>query len=337
MGPSEGFGVRSGRGGYLIHAIFDARSRGEGEGTKEGRTKVEGAIGSLGAEAGKLVSLVFYRGFARFRDMLLEFTKMNGAGNDFILLDNRDQRIRLQPNQVVKLCDRHRGIGADGVFLLIPCRSGKADWAWEFYNSDGGTAEMCGNGARCFARFGQRLTGIGGQVTFETGAGVIRATFEGDRVTVNLTEPRELRLAQKVSLSAGTETVHSLNTGVPHAVIFVEDTEKAMVGTLGPEIRYHPHFAPKGTNVNFAQWLGSGSIRVRTYERGVEGETLACGTGVTAAALIAARIHRFPSPVAVQVRGGDTLEVSFVEAGDGYKDVRLTGPADFVFEGKVEI
>jgi diaminopimelate epimerase len=238
---------------------------------------------------------------------------------------------------VARLCDRHRGIGADGLFLLIPCASGKADWAWEFYNSDGGTAEMCGNGARCFARFIQRLTGVSDQVTFETGAGVIRGLFDGDRVTVNLTDPRDLRLGEKIHLSQGTETVHSLNTGVPHAVILVSDADKAMVQPIGSEVRYHSHFAPKGTNVNFVQLLGPGSIRVRTYERGVEGETLACGTGVTASALVTARLNRWTSPLAVQVQGGDILQVSFKEENGIFKEVRLQGPAEFVFEGRIEL
>jgi diaminopimelate epimerase len=269
--------------------------------------------------------------------MVLQFTKMNGAGNDFILVDNRDRRLQLASEQVVRLCDRHRGIGADGLFLLIPCASGKADWAWEFYNSDGGRAEMCGNGARCFARFAQRLTGAAGSLSIETGAGVIRATFDGERVTVNFTPPRDLRLAEKISLSSGTETVHSVNTGVPHAVLFVADADEAMVASIGAEIRYHPHFAPKGTNANFVQLLGPNSIRVRTYERGVEGETLACGTGVTAAALITARISRFQSPISVRVQGGDILKVSFKDDGNVFTDVQLNGPADFVFEGRLEL
>ena len=269
--------------------------------------------------------------------MLLEFTKMNGAGNDFVLVDNRDRRIKLRPEQIAHLCHRQRGAGADGVILLIPCDSGKADWAWEFYNSDGSTAEMCGNGARCFARFIQKLTGSNHELTFETGAGIIGASFAGERVTVTLTTPKDLRLDQKIALSSGTQTVHSLNTGVPHAVLFVPDADQAMVQQLGQEIRRHAHFAPKGTNVNFVQQLGPGSIRVRTYERGVEGETLACGTGLTASALIAAKLLQFTSPVKVQVQGGDQLEVSFKQANGAFSDVRLTGPADFTFEGRIKI
>ena len=269
--------------------------------------------------------------------MLLEFTKMNGAGNDFILLDNRAGKIRLTRKQIVRLCDRHRGVGADGILILVPCRSGKADWAWDFYNSDGSTGEMCGNGARCFARFVQKTVGLKGGFTFETEAGVITAQFQGGRVTVNLTKPKDLRLNESVKLSTGVETIHSLNTGVPHAVLHVPDADKAMVQSLGPEIRRHPHFGPRGTNVNFVQVLGPDHIRVRTFERGVEGETLACGTGVCASAMISARVHKFTSPVKVQVQGGDTLEVSFSDHEGQFDEVRLSGPADFVFEGRVEI
>lgn len=269
--------------------------------------------------------------------MNVRFIKMNGAGNDFVLIDNREQKIRLRPEDIVRICSRQRGVGADGILILVPSRTGKADWAWDFYNSDGSTADMCGNGARCFARFVQKVAGSNGKMSFETGAGIIGAQFKGERVKINLTEPKDLRLGQQVSLSTGTAEIHSLNTGVPHAVLFVPDADKAMVQKLGSEIRYHKHFAPKGTNVNFVQVLGPNHIRVRTYERGVEGETLACGTGVTAAALISARVHGFTSPVKVQVQGGDTLEVSFREESGAFKDAHLEGPADFVFEGEIAI
>jgi diaminopimelate epimerase len=269
--------------------------------------------------------------------MNLEFTKMNGAGNDFVLIDNRDRKISLTPAQVARLCHRQRGAGADGIMLLVPNTTGMADWSWDFHNSDGSRAERCGNGARCFARFIQRLTGAKDRISFETVAGVITATFQGERVTVNLTTPKDLRLAIDLPLKSGATQAQALNTGVPHAVLFVPDADQAMVQDLGREIRFHAAFAPKGTNVNFVQVLGPNSIRVRTYERGVEGETLACGTGVTASALIAARVHRFTAPVQVRVQGGDLLEVSWRDTGKGFTDVTLTGPADFVFTGRTEI
>ena len=207
-----------------------------------------------------------------------------------ILADNRDSKLTLTRQQIARLCDRHRGVGADGLILWVRCESGKADWAWRFYNSDGSTGEMCGNGARCFARLVQAHSPKKGGFTFETEAGVIAAEFAADLVTVSLTEPRDLRLGETIPLKNGPATIHSLNTGVPHAVWFVPDADKAMVQQLGAEIRSHSHFGPRGTNVNFAQVLGPGLIRVRTFERGVEGETLACGTGVTATALIAAQV-----------------------------------------------
>ncbi len=140
--------------------------------------------------------------------MDLEFTKMNGAGNDFVLIDNRARKIQLTHDQIVRLCDRHRGVGADGVILLIRSVSGKADWAWEFYNSDGSTGEMCGNGARCFGRYVQAHTGAKYRFTFETEAGIITATLQADGVTVSLTKPKDRRLNQQVKLSPGRQTVH---------------------------------------------------------------------------------------------------------------------------------
>jgi diaminopimelate epimerase len=269
--------------------------------------------------------------------MFVEFSKMNGAGNDFVLVDDRAQTLRLERGQIARICDRHAGVGADGLIALKPCVSGRADWAWDFYNRDGSNAEMCGNGARCFARFVQRLTGGKGGLTFETRAGIVSASVHGERVTVGLTPPKDMRLRQEVSLSAGPVTLHAVDTGVPHAVLFVPDADQAMVQSLGAEIRGHARFAPRGTNVNFVELGGANHIRVRTFERGVEGETLACGTGVTAAALIAAELHGLISPVRVEVRGGDVLEVSFEKKEGQFSQVRLTGPADFVFEGKISL
>jgi len=276
--------------------------------------------------------------FLQSAPMKLEFVKMSGAGNDFILADNRDGRLNLSRQQVAHLCHRQFGIGADGLMLLVPSPTPASDWAWQFWNSDGSDAEMCGNGARCFARYLQRQTSWApSSVKFQTVAGIIQADFSGDRVTVNLTAPHGLRLNERVTTSQGELVVHSLNTGVPHAVVFVPDADKAMVVALGSELRWHEHFKPRGTNVNFAQVLGPNHIRVRTYERGVEGETLACGTGVSAAAMISSRVHHFESPVRVQVQGGDELEVSFKTTADGFSDVRLNGPATFVFDGTIEL
>ena len=318
-------------------------SKDEGGGFEEAVEKDEELTedGRLGLTKGRIVLSAPGLSLRRRRlisaPMHLDFVKMSGAGNDFIVADNRDGLLDLTREQVAKLCHRQFGIGADGLMLLVPCASGKAEWAWQFWNSDGSDAEMCGNGARCFGRYIQKLTGAADKTTFETAAGVITATFHGERVTVGLTAPHGLHLGEKVATSAGELTVHSLNTGVPHAVVFVPDADKAMVQSLGHELRFHPHFKPRGTNVNFAEVKGPDFIRVRTYERGVEGETLACGTGVTASALVSSRVHGFRSPVRVQVQGGDELRVGFVERDGVFSDVELNGPATFVFEGRVTI
>jgi diaminopimelate epimerase len=267
---------------------------------------------------------------------MLKFTKMNGAGNDFVVLDNLDSRLRLGAGEIAHLCDRHRGVGADGVLIVEPPANG-ADFRMRYYNADGGEAEMCGNGARCFARFASRITGKQGRISFETPAGIIRAACEGENVKLEMSEPHDLVLDRQLALSAGTLTVHSVNTGVPHAVVFVNDVAKVDVRGLGSALRYHTAFEPKGTNVNFVQAIDGEAAIVRTYERGVEDETLACGTGVVAAALILHATQGTPSPVSVKVRGGDTLRVAFENAGGAYRHVSLTGPADFVFDGQIGI
>jgi len=262
----------------------------------------------------------------------LHFTKMNGAGNDFVMLDNRDLAHNLDTAAIARLCDRHRGVGADGLIAAEPAQNG-SDFRMRYYNADGGEAEMCGNGARCFARFASRIAGKQGAITFETQAGAIGARLLGDEVQLAMSAPHSFAPGTELLVAGEKLVVHFLNTGVPHAIVFVEDLEKTDIVRLGAALRYHEHFAPKGTNANFVAKLPDGSISIRTYERGVENETLACGTGVTAAALIFARLTGAASPVAVRVRGGDTLRVGFENGGDAWKNVTLTGPADFVFEG----
>ena len=260
---------------------------------------------------------------------------MNGAGNDFVLIDNRDGGVSLSREQIAKLCHRQRGVGADGLILLRNAE-GEGDWAWDFYNADGSDAEMCGNGARCFASYIQHTLGGNGTLSFETACGLIRATIGDTTVTVNLTDPNGLALNETITTREGEQTVHSLNTGVPHAVLFVDDADAAMVDSLGKEIRHHDHFAPAGTNVNFVEILSPGKIRVRTYERGV-GETLACGTGVCASAIFAAQLNDWPADVQVTVLGGDTLQVAFESDGENFFNVQLAGPAQFVYEGTVVV
>jgi diaminopimelate epimerase len=268
--------------------------------------------------------------------MMLRFTKMNGAGNDFVLIDNRSGGHSLSSGQVAQLCDRHRGVGADGV-LLVEAPAGKADFRMRYYNSDGGEAEMCGNGARCFARFVNKITGAFSDLRFETPAGTIQARTEGDLVTLAMSPPHDLTLRRTIEIGGMKLSTHSMNTGVPHVVTFVDDIESTPVQHWGAQIRFHPAFQPNGTNANFIKEIGPGKLAIRTYERGVEAETLACGTGVTAAGLIYAALSEATSPVRLLARGGDWLEVGFRRAGTGFEEVTLKGPADFVFEGSIEI
>lgn len=265
--------------------------------------------------------------------MNLEFTKMNGAGNDFVMVDNRDGSLLLNRDQIAHLCDRHRGIGGDG---LIAVEGTTELPRMRYYNADGGEAEMCGNGARCFARFTARLLGQSkGTLSFMTQVGMIAAELLGDRVRLLMSEPHSLQLAHSLRVADVELEVHSINTGVPHAVTFVSDLESISVIELGRSLRHHQRFAPAGTNANFVQVLAPGSLAIRTYERGVEDETLACGTGVVASALIHHLLTQAPSPVSVRVRGGETLEVGFKLENGHPSAVTLTGPAEFVFTGSI--
>jgi len=267
---------------------------------------------------------------------MLTFTKMNGAGNDFVLVDNRDGSLNLDTKTIERICDRHRGVGADGLLMVEPPANG-ADFRMRYYNSDGGEAEMCGNGARCFARYATRLAGQRKKVSFETPAGVITAQFIGDLVRLGMSVPKDLRLKDSITALDTVIEVNSVNTGVPHAIVFVDDLDAVDVQRLGSAIRYHAHFAPKGTNVNFIKILDENTVAIRTYERGVEGETLACGTGVVAAGLILHELKGATSPVGVRVKGGDLLQVGFEKSAAGYSNVTLTGPADFVFDGQIKL
>ncbi len=225
---------------------------------------------------------------------MLRFTKMNGAGNDFVLIDNRGGDIHLNRRQIAHLCDRHRGIGADGILLLE-------------------------------------------KAAFETPAGVISAELIGDLVTLQMTEPADLRLNVPIHFADENKTIHFINTGVPHVVIPVSQVDDVDVQREGAAIRQHEMFSPKGANVNFIEKRGANKIAVRTYERGVEDETLACGTGVVASALIFAATEGVNGPIGVLVRGGNELQVGFEKTGMQFKNVTLTGPAEFVFEGMIEI
>ncbi len=270
--------------------------------------------------------------------MLLHFYKMNGAGNDFIVIDNRDLDINLSKDEIEALCDRHRGIGADGLLAVEPAEKG-ADYKFRYYNADGGEAEMCGNGARCFGRFTAHIGDeVSEVVTFETIAGILSAEMIGEEVRIAMSDPFDLEMNADCQIDSLGADVHVLNTGVPHAVSFVDNLAELDVIENGAAIRYHDRFSPNGTNANFATVLADNHIAIRTYERGVEGETLACGTGMCAAAIVHHILTGASSPIKVDVAGGDTLEIGFENDGNNnFSNVTLRGPADFVFEGDLEM
>jgi len=267
---------------------------------------------------------------------MLRFTKMSGAGNDFVMLDNRAGKVQLTAEQIARICDRHRGIGADGILLLEKASNG-ADFRMRYYNRDGGEAEMCGNGARCFARFASKVAGAGGKISFETPAGIIGAELHGELVTLQMSEPKDLRLSTEIFVDGKREVVHFVNSGVPHVVVPVSQVDDVDVRRRGKKIRRHEAFSPRGANVNFIEKRGVKRIAARTYERGVEDETLACGTGVVASALIFAATEKEGGPISVIVRSGGELTVDFKRDGERFRDVTLTGPAQFVFEGTIEL
>ncbi len=266
---------------------------------------------------------------------MIEFTKMSGSGNDFILIDNRDGSLAVGDLAAFarSVCRRQVSVGADGLFVIEP--SAKVDFKWRFHNADGSEAEMCGNGGRCAARFAY-LQGIAGQrMSFETGAGIIDAEVTGDVVKLRLTDPHSLVMDDRITIGNQLLTVHSVNTGVPHVVHFLRDLEGFDVFTTGRAIRTHDHYRPAGTNANFVAVTDDHSLRVRTYERGVEDETLACGTGSVASALIASRKGLVQSPVDVRVQSGELLRVYFEGTAEGFRNVYLEGTATVVYQGKL--
>jgi diaminopimelate epimerase len=273
----------------------------------------------------------------------IHFYKMTGTGNDFVLIDNRKGLVNADRCQdfIRNVCRHKLSVGADGVILIE--NDSEVDFRWRFFNSDASEAEMCGNGARCAARFAY-LTGIveKPRMAFRTLAGIIQAELLDKSVKVQMTLPHSLNMDLKIKAAGRSFNLDFINTGVPHAVCFVADEkalEAADVQRWGHALRFHSHFKPAGTNANFVWVRDERFLVVRTYERGVEGETLACGTGAIASALIAAARNRVASPVEVKTRSGESLKIYFQANGEPpqpgdtqFKDVYLEGEARVVYE-----
>lgn len=259
--------------------------------------------------------------------MEIHFFKYQGAGNDFIMVDNRS---RVFPKNNVslihKLCDRRFGIGADGLILLEP--SEKHDFTMVYFNADGKEGSMCGNGGRCIVAFAKKLNMINNKTTFEAADGLHYAEIENELVNLQMADVENIEIYN---------THAFLNTGSPHHVNFCNFVENLNVREMGSKIRYGAPYFEEGTNVNFVEQISKNLFKVRTYERGVEDETLACGTGVTAVAIAANKSNKTAEEkIYIEVLGGK-LEVSFKKEGNSYKNVFLKGPAQFVFEGKITI
>lgn len=260
---------------------------------------------------------------------------MQGSGNDFLLIDNRRNVLKgiTLKDLAISVCNRHYSVGADGLIVIVPSKN--ADFKWRFFNADGSEAEMCGNGSRCAARFALLKKIAKKDLVFETLAGNIHAWVKKDTVKVQLTGAAGLRMNIAVPLDSALRMGHFINTGVPHLVYLSKDLPHEDVDRIGRTTRYHELFKPAGTNVNFVQIQGRHRLRIRTYERGVEGETLACGTGAVAAALIAGSLGAVSSPVEVLTWGGEKLIVSYERTGDGFNAIHLEGNAVVICEGNL--
>ncbi|HRZ86303.1 MAG TPA: diaminopimelate epimerase [bacterium] len=263
----------------------------------------------------------------------IAFSKMSAAGNDFVLIDNRKKAVAKELKRFARrICDRKDGVGADGMILVEASK--KADFKMRIFNRDGSEAEMCGNGARACAQFAYDNRIAGGSMTFQTLAGMIEARVMKDGVSLKMVSPKNIRTGIAIAAHGEKHEFQSVDTGVPHAVLFLSKLDDIDVDKCGCAVRHHKEFSPRGTNVNFARVIDKHTIEVRTYERGVEAETLACGTGSTASAILAAELKGCASPVNVRVRSGDILTISFKKAGSGqYEDVFLKGPAVETFKG----
>ena len=271
--------------------------------------------------------------------MGLKFHKMTGTGNDFIFIDNFDKSIDLDPAELArKLCPRGTSVGADGLAFLEP--DDKYDFQWRFHNADGSAAEMCGNGSRCAAWLMNRLGHTGTEVKFRTLAGVIGATVKDDHVRVEMTRPLNIQPRFQLDLDDGRSLdCGFIVTGPPHATVFVDDVEAIDIKELGPKIRRHPRFGQAGANANFVSPAGDGSWNIRTFERGVEGETLACGTGCVASALLLGLRGMASSPTKLNVRSGEELIIHY-QTNETLTDpwptpVYMEGPTLLVYEAEL--
>lgn len=264
----------------------------------------------------------------------IEFTKMVASGNDFVVSQLSSWSVGQLKNLAVKICDRKYGVGADG--LLVLEKSKLAGVRMRIFNADGSQAEMCGNGARCVA-FYSLTKKVEGNISIETKAGIIESKVNTNNVRIKLTDPQDYKEGIPITINGRSIKINSINTGVPHAVIFVEGIENIDVTDIGKAVRYYESFLPAGTNVDFVEVIDSSNIKVRTYERGVEDETLACGTGSVAAAIVVSRmlpVTKQKNKINVRTQGGEVLKVYFDNDNGRIGNVWLEGKVETVYKGE---
>ncbi len=265
----------------------------------------------------------------------INFTKMAASGNDFVVCRFAGLPVSQLKNLAVKMCDRKYGVGADG--LLVLEKSKTAAVRMRIFNADGSEAEMCGNGARCVASYSARGHRLEKKISIETKAGIIESEVLGDNVRIRLTGPKDYREDVLIEVNGRRIKADFINTGVPHAIVFVEGLEGIDATYIGRQIRSHKEFAPCGTNVNFVEVIDDSNIKVRTYERGVEDETLACGTGSVASAIILSQKSKVKSQkkkINVLTRGGEILKVYFDNDNGRISNVWLEGKVKTVYKGE---
>jgi len=259
---------------------------------------------------------------------LLSFTKAHGSGNDFILVDDRQLQFPIgEDSWISRLCDRRFGIGADGLILLQ--HSTEADYRMRYFNADGKEARLCGNGVRCFVAFAHELGDARPFLSVETASGIIACRRDNERISIGLPSPELIKGPFSLALSSGVRDIFHVQAGVPHAILFSENLEKEDVFSVGKEIRYHPALGPLGANVNFIAWHGKNEVRVRTYERGVEEETWACGTGALAVAKVISLLKLLERVVIIP-RSQECMEINTTTW-------ELTGPAQLVYKGIIRL
>ncbi|OGX06194.1 MAG: diaminopimelate epimerase [Omnitrophica bacterium RIFCSPLOWO2_12_FULL_50_11] len=263
----------------------------------------------------------------------ITFQKMVASGNDFIVIDNRKGVIRDPRAFSADVCRPHVRIGADGVLLIEPSKY--SDFFLRIFNADGSEAEACGNGFRCVGLYAHRRLGFTKVMRIETLSGEVEVAVKENMIRVKMADPKDYREPVVLAGLAAPITASFINTGVPHAVIFTDNVSSTPVHELGRAIRYHELFQPNGTNVDFVEVGGQNSISVRTYERGVEAETLSCGTGATAGAVVAHLTKRVSVPVKVKTKSGEVLHVDLENTNGKIRNVYLEGGAEFVFEGRI--